>query len=47
VGERQLLSVEKKAAKVFDGLAYLEVGDVVVAAFVIGRVADDRVIYRG
>lgn len=46
MGERELFCVEEEAVELFDGASDVGVGDGVVAAFVVGGVANDRVIDR-
>lgn len=46
VGEGEALGVEEKAVELIDGAFDLDVSDGVVAAFVVGGVADDGVIDR-
>lgn len=46
MGEDEAFSMEKETVEFLDGLLDLDVRDRVVAAFVVGGVADDGVIDR-
>ena len=45
VVERELFGVEEEAVEYADVVFYINVVDGVVAAFVVGSVADDRMVY--